>query len=41
MKPVDLNALLANYYDTGLYLAVNKDRTDVVGPVRAFRTPWK
>lgn len=31
MKPVDLNALLANYYDTDLYLAVNKDRTRVVG----------
>jgi hypothetical protein len=31
MKPVDLNALLANYYDTGLYLAVNKDLTSVVG----------
>lgn len=31
MKPIDLNKLLENYYDTGLYLAVTPDRTRVVG----------
>lgn len=31
MQPVNLNKLLANYYDTGLYLAVTRDRTQVVG----------
>jgi hypothetical protein len=31
MKPVDLNALVAPYFDSGLYLAVNKDKTTVVG----------
>ena len=31
MNPVDLNALVEKYYDTDLYLAINKDRTSVVG----------
>ena len=31
MQPVNLNKLLANYYDTGLYLAITRDRTQVVG----------
>jgi hypothetical protein len=31
MKAVDINALVAKYYDTGLYLAVSEDRKSVVG----------
>lgn len=30
MKPVDLNKLVEPYFDSGLYLAVTRDKTSVV-----------
>ncbi len=37
MKAVDLNALVAPYLDSGLYLAVTNDNTSVVGTGKTIR----
>jgi len=37
MQPIDLNNLVEPYMDTGLYLAVTRDNTSVIGTGKTMR----
>jgi hypothetical protein len=41
MQPIDLNNLVEPYMDTGLYLAVTRDNTSVIGTGKTMRDAMK
>lgn len=41
MQPIDLNNLVKPYMDTGLYLAVTRDNTSVIGTGKTMRDAMK